>query len=72
MDAYVSIQPAEERFAEGLLQARGAIRNVTNSLRGFDSRDLSLVTIAEDIDETIQTILGRMRKKIRSIAENNK
>ncbi|MCY4301877.1 MAG: hypothetical protein OXC68_09125 [Aestuariivita sp.] len=71
MDAYASIQPAKERFAEGLLQARGAIRNVTNSLRGFDGRDLSLVTIAEDIEETIQTILGRMRKKIRSIAEND-
>ena len=71
IDAHASIQPAEERFTEGLLKARGAIRNVTNSLRGFDGRDLSLVTIAEDIEETIQTILDRMRKKVRSVADSD-
>ena len=70
-EAHASTQPAEERFAEGLLRARGSIRDVANSLRGFDGRDSSLVDIAEDIEETIQTILDRMRKKVRSVAESD-
>ncbi|MCY4287718.1 MAG: ParB N-terminal domain-containing protein [Aestuariivita sp.] len=68
-EAYASVRPAEERFVEGLLKARGEIRNVANSLRGFDGRDASLVEIAEDIEETIQTIVARMRKKVRSFEE---
>ncbi|GAB5376047.1 MAG: hypothetical protein AcusKO_25090 [Acuticoccus sp.] len=67
-DAHTSTQPAEERFAEGLLRARSSIRDVANSLRGFDGHDRSLVDIAEDVEETVQTILDRMRKKVRSVA----
>ena len=70
-EAHASTQPAEERFAEGLLRARSSIRDVANSLRGFDGRDRSLVDIAEDIEETIQTILDRMRKKVRSVAASD-
>jgi len=70
-EAHASTQPAEERFAEGLLRARSSIRDVANSLRGFDGRDRSLVDIAEDIEETIQTILDRMRKKVRSMIEGD-
>ena len=71
-EAHASTQPAEERFAEGLLRARSAIRDVSNSLRGFDGRDTSLVNIAEDIEETIQAILARMRKKVRDNAAGDK
>lgn len=71
IDAHASTQPAEERFAEGLLRARSSIRDVANSLRGFDGRDRSLVNIAEDVEETIQTILDRMRKKVRTVAESD-
>lgn len=67
-DAHASTQPAEERFAEGLLRARSSIRDVANSLRGFDGSDASLVNIAEDIEETLQAILARMRKKVRDAA----
>ena len=67
-DAHVSTQPASERFSEGLLRARSNMRDVSNSLRGFDGRDTSLVAIAEDITETSQTILDRMQKKVRAWA----
>lgn len=67
-DAHASTQPAQERFAEGLLRARSSIRDVANSLRGFDGSDTSLVNIAEDIEETIQAILARMRRKVRDAA----
>lgn len=67
-EAHASTQPAEERFAEGLLRARSSIRGVANSLRGFDGSDASLVNIAEDIEETIQAIFARMRKKVRDAA----
>ena len=70
-EAHASTQPAEERFAEGLLRARSSIRDVANSLRGFDGRDRSLVDIAEDIEETIQAILARMRKKVRDVAASD-
>lgn len=71
-EAHASTQPAEERFAEGLLRARSSIRDVANSLRGFDGRDTSLVNIAEDIEETIQAILARMHKKARDAAAGDK
>lgn len=67
-EAHASTQPAEERFAKGLLRVRSSIRDVANSLRGFDGSDASLVHIAEDIEETIQAILARMRKKVRDAA----
>lgn len=67
-EAHASTQPAEERFARGLLRARSSIRDVANSLRGFDGSDASLVNIAQDIEETIQAILARMRKKVRDAA----
>lgn len=67
-EAHVSTQPASERFSEGLLRARNNVRDVSNSLRGFDGRDTSLVSIAEDVVETSQTILDRMQKKVRAKA----
>ena len=70
-EAHASIQPAEDRFSEGLLKARSIIREVVNSLRGFDGRDTSLVNIAEDVVETSQIILERMRKKVRSIVDDD-
>lgn len=68
-EAHTSTQPADERFVEGLLRARGIVREVQNSMRGFDGRDASLIDIAEDVAETSQTILERMRKKARAASE---
>ena len=67
-DAYASTQPANRRFSEALLRARQEVREASNSLRGFDGRDTSLVDIAEDISETAQAIHDRMKKKMRDTA----
>ena len=67
-EAHESTQPAAQKFSEALLRTRREIRDATNSLRGFDGRDVSLVDIAEDISETAQTIHGRMTKKVREAA----
>ena len=54
-EAHESTQPADRKFSEALLRTRREIREASNSLRGFDGRDVSLVAIAEDISETAQS-----------------
>ena len=70
-DAHASTQPTDRKFSEALLGARQEIREASNSLRGFDGRDVSLVGIAEDISETAQAIHDRMKKKVRDTALEN-
>ena len=67
-EAHASTQPVDRKFSEALLRARQEIREASNSLRGFDGRDVSLVDIAEDICETAQAMHDRMRKKVRDAA----
>ena len=62
-EAVASITPPSQRLSESLLQARSAIRDATNSLRGFDGRDQALIDIAEDVLESAQTVHQRMKKK---------
>ena len=62
-EAVASTQPAGQSLTESLLHARKAVREASNSLRGFDGRDQALIDIAEDISETAQAIYARMRKK---------
>ena len=62
-EAHASIQPAGQKLTEALLRARTAVREASNSLRGFDGRDHALIDIAEDISETAQAIYARMKKK---------
>ena len=62
-EAHASIQPAGQKLTEALLRARTAVREASNSLRGFDGQDQALIDIAEDISETAQAIYARMRKK---------
>ena len=64
-EAHSSTQPADRKFSEALLRARREIRDASNSLRGFDDRDVSLIGIAEDICETAQAILDRMKRRVR-------
>jgi len=45
-EAHESIQPAERKFFEALIRTRTEIRKVSNSLRGFDGKDSSLIGIA--------------------------
>ena len=68
LEAHASTQPADRKFSEALLRTRREIREASNSLRGFDGRDTTLVDIAEDISETAQTIHDRMKKKMREAA----
>ncbi|MDD9982314.1 MAG: hypothetical protein OXU81_13310 [Gammaproteobacteria bacterium] len=67
-EAHESTQPADRKFSEALVRTRREIREASNSLRGFDGRDVSLVAIAEDISETAQSIHGRMTKKVSEAA----
>lgn len=67
-DAHTSTQPADRKFSEALLRTRHEIREASNSLRGFDGREVSLVGIAEGICETAQAIHDRMKKKVRETA----
>ena len=67
-EAHASTQPADRKFSEALLRARQEVREASNSLRGFDGRDVSLVGIAEDICETAEAIHDRMKKKVRDAA----
>ncbi|MCY4139157.1 MAG: ParB N-terminal domain-containing protein [Rhodobacteraceae bacterium] len=62
-EAMASIVPPSQRLSESLLEARSAIRDATNSLRGFDGQDQALIDIAEDVSESAQTVHQRMRKK---------
>ena len=61
--ALASIVPPSARLSDSLLKARTAIRDATNSLRGFDGRDQALIDIAEDVSESAQTVYQRMVKK---------
>jgi len=62
-EAISSITPPVQRLSQSLLQARTAIRDAANSLRGFDGRDQALIDIAEDVFESAQTVHERMKKK---------
>ena len=64
-EAHSSTKPADRKFSEALLRARREIRNASDNLRGFDNRDVALIGIAEDVSETAQTILDRMRRRVR-------
>ena len=59
-EAHASTQPAGRKFSDALLRARQEVREASNSLRGFDGRDGTLVDIAEDVSETAQAIYDRM------------
>ena len=69
-EAHASIQPADSKFLEALLRARKEIREASNSLRGFDGQNTSLIDIAGDIFEAAKTILGRMKEKAKEATKD--
>ena len=69
-EAHASIQPADSKFSEALLRARKETREASNSLRGFDGKNTSLIGIAEDVSETAEAILGRMKEKAKEAAKD--
>ena len=68
--ALASVQAAEQKFSEALLRARQDLREVSNSLRGFDGLNETLVDIAEDVSETAQAIHEWMMKKVRDFRKD--
>ena len=62
-EAFARIFPPSQRLSESLLEARSAIREAANSLRGFDGQDQSLIEIAGDVSESAQTVHQRRRRK---------
>ena len=67
-NAHASTQPANRKFSVALIRARDEIRRASDSLRGFDGQDASLVNIAEDISETALAIHDRMKRKMKEAA----
>ncbi len=65
-EAHSSTQSAEQTFSEALLLTRKNIRVAANSLRGFDHRATSIIGVAEEISETAQMIVDRMRTRVRT------
>ncbi len=62
-EALESIAPPSQRLSESLLEARSAIREAANSLRGFDGQNQALIDIADDVSESAQAVCQRMKKK---------
>ncbi len=62
-EAFASAGSAERKFRDALVKARSEIRIASNNLRGFDGRTDGLMGIAEDVSETAQSVVGRMREK---------
>ena len=63
-EAHSSTTPAHQRFYESLIRARAEVRDASNNLRGFDGKEQSLVTIAEDVLETTKALHARMLVKV--------
>ena len=63
--AHESTEPADRRFTASLIRARSEIRDASASLRAYDGQDRSLLDIAEDVEETAETVHQRMKKKFR-------
>jgi hypothetical protein len=61
--AHATTEPIDAKLSASLIRARAAIREVSNSLRGYDGRDASLLDIAADVRETAEIVHERMRKK---------
>lgn len=61
--AHASTESVDSRFTAALIRARDAIQDAVNSLRAYEGQDQSLLDIAEDVKETAETVVQRMKKK---------
>lgn len=69
--AHATIQPADREFSAALRRARNEIRAAFGRLRGFNGQQESLIEVAEDILESVQTLLARMKEKKQQAANND-
>ena len=63
--AHASTEPADTRFTASLLRTRSSLQDTAASLRAYDGRARSPLDIAEDVNETAETVYSRMQKKYR-------
>ena len=68
--AHAATQPAEREFSAALLRARHEIWTAFGRLRGFDGQQESPIEVAEDILESVQTLLARMKEKKQQAANS--
>ncbi len=54
---------AEQKLRESLLLTRAKIHEAFHNVRGFDSQDISLIAIADEISEAAQAIHHQMKTK---------
>ena len=69
-EAQFSSQPAGPRLMEALYRARKEVRHVIHSLRGFDGKGDSAVSLADEILEGAQMIRDRMEKKMETARQS--
>ncbi len=63
--AHASAEPVDSRFTAALIRSRDSIQDAAGALRAYDGKDQSLLDIAEDVKETTDTVVQRMKKKRR-------
>ena len=61
--AHASTESVDSRFTAALIRSRDSIRDAAGALRAYDGEDQSLLDIAEDVKETTDTVVQRMKKK---------
>ena len=61
--AHASTESVDSRFTAALIRSRDSIRDAAGALRAYDGKDQSLLDIAEDVKETADTVVQRMKKK---------
>lgn len=61
--AHASTETVDSRFTAALIRARDALRDAAGALRAYDGKDQSLLDIAEDVKETADAVVQRMKKK---------
>lgn len=71
-DAHASTKSPEDAFISSLIRARNMLREVINSMRGYDGCDQSLIGISDDVVELSKTINRRMKdKKLEAKGDTN-
>lgn len=64
-EALRTIIPAERSFSDSLVYAKDHLNEAAANMKGYDGKDASLMSVADDILETAETVVQRMRKKRR-------
>ena len=66
-EALRTIIPAERSFSDSLVFAKDHLNAAAANMKGYDGKDDSLMSVAEDVLETAEGVVQRMRQKRRKI-----